>query len=348
MKFNIFILIITFLLISCDNENQNQSARIKLETRIASPLSNSIIRDTDSIKIEVKSNTEKILKSRLILNLDTFYFNDKISIAANKLEKYGKQKIVVQNELKNKKDETLYKTFYLYPSQKSKELEYEIIKIIPHDKNSYTQGLLIYKDNIIESSGQYGKSFIRKSKLYDNQVINQVDIDDNFFAEGISIYNNKLYMLTWKSNKGLIYDLDSFKKIGEFEYQTEGWGLSTYEDKLLMSDGTEKIYFRDPESFKILNMIEVYDDNGKIENINELEIINGKLFCNVYGEDIILIIDLKTGRVEGKINLENLFTRKNYNDKIDVLNGIAYNKINNSIIVTGKWWPSMYEIKIVN
>ena len=348
MKFNIFILIITFLLISCDNENQNQSARIKLETRIASPLSNSIIRDTDSIKIEVKSNTEKILKSRLILNLDTFYFNDKISIAANKLEKYGKQKIVVQNELKNKKDETLYKTFYLYPSQKSKELEYEIIKIIPHDKNSYTQGLLIYKDNIIESSGQYGKSFIRKSKLYDNQVINQVDIDDNFFAEGISIYNNKLYMLTWKSNKGLIYDLDSFKKIGEFEYQTEGWGLSTYEDKLLMSDGTEKIYFRDPESFKILNMIEVYDDNGKIENINELEIINGKLFCNVYGEDIILIIDLKTGRVESKINLENLFTRKNYNNKIDVLNGIAYNKINNSIIVTGKWWPSMYEIKIIN
>ena len=348
MKFNIFILIITFLLISCDNENQNQSARIKLETRIASPLSNSIIRDTDSIKIEVKSNTEKILKSRLILNLDTFYFNDKISIAANKLEKYGKQKIVVQNELKNKKDETLYKTFYLYPSQKSKELEYEIIKIIPHDKNSYTQGLLIYKDNIIESSGQYGKSFIRKSKLYDNQVINQVDIDDNFFAEGISIYNNKLYMLTWKSNKGLIYDLDSFKKIGEFEYQTEGWGLSTYEDKLLMSDGTEKIYFRDPESFKILNMIEVYDDNGKIENINELEIINGKLFCNVYGEDIILIIDLKTGRVESKINLKNLFTRKNYNDKIDVLNGIAYNKINNSIIVTGKWWPSMYEIKIIN
>ena len=348
MKFNIFILIITFLLISCDNENQNQSARIKLETRIASPLSNSIIRDTDSIKIEVKSNTEKILKSRLILNLDTFYFNDKISIAANKLEKYGKQKIVVQNELKNKKDETLYKTFYLYPSQKSKELEYEIIKIIPHDKNSYTQGLLIYKDNIIESSGQYGKSFIRKSKLYDNQVINQVDIDDNFFAEGISIYNNKLYMLTWKSNKGLIYDLDSFKKIGEFKYQTEGWGLSTYEDKLLMSDGTEKIYFRDPESFKILNMIEVYDDNGKIENINELEIINGKLFCNVYGEDIILIIDIKTGRVEGKINLENLFTRKNYNNKIDVLNGIAYNKINNSIIVTGKWWPSMYEIKIIN
>ena len=224
MKFNIFILIITSLFISCDNKNQNQSARIKLETRISSPLSNSIIRDTDSIKIEVKSNTKKILKSRLILNLDTFYFNDKISIAANKLEKYGKQKIVVQNELKNKKDETLYKTFYLYPSQKSKELEYEIIKIIPHDKNSYTQGLLIYKDNIIESSGQYGKSFIRKSKLYDNQVINQVDIDDNFFAEGISIYNNKLYMLTWKSNKGLIYDLDSFKKIGEFEYQTEGWG----------------------------------------------------------------------------------------------------------------------------
>ena len=113
-----------------------------------------------------------------------------------------------------------------------------------------------------------------------------------------------------------------------------------------MSDGTEKLYFREPNSFKILKTIEVYDNNGKVENINELESINGKIYCNIYGKDIILIIDPDTGLVESIINLNNLFKRENYNEKIDVLNGIAYNKDKNSIIITGKWWPSMYELKI--
>ena len=153
-------------------------------------------------------------------------------------------------------------------------------------------------------------------------------------------------MLTWKSNKGIIFDKNNFNKIGEVKYDTEGWGLTTYKKNLIMSDGTEKLYFREPNSFKIQKIIEVYDNNGKVENINELESINGKIYCNIYGKDIILIIDPDTGLVESIINLNNLFKRENYNEKIDVLNGIAYNKDKNSIIITGKWWPSMYELKI--
>ena len=155
-------------------------------------------------------------------------------------------------------------------------------------------------------------------------------------------------MLTWKSKKGFKYDLDSFEKKGEFNYQTEGWGLTTLNNQIVMSDGTEKIYFRNPKTFDLEKTIEVYNNNGKVENINELEIIDGKLYCNIYGKDIILIIDPNSGLVIGEINLENIFNRKNYNNTIDVMNGIAYNEKNNSLIITGKWWPSMYEIKILN
>ena len=189
---------------------------------------------------------------------------------------------------------------------------------------------------------------MRKTNLINGNIKNEININDNYFAEGITIYNKTLYMLTWKSKKGFKYDLDTFEKIGEFNYQSEGWGLSTFNNQLVMSDGTEKIYFRNPQTFKIENTIEVYDNDGKVENINELEIIDGKLYCNIYGKDIILIVDPISGLVTGRINVENIFNRKNYNDKIDVMNGIAYNKINNSIIITGKWWPSMYEIKILN
>ena len=179
-----------------------------------------------------------------------------------------------------------------------------------------------------------------------NIIINKLMIDKKLFAEGITVYNDKLYMLTWKSKKGLILDKNTLELIGEFNYSTEGWGLTTIDDNLVMSDGTEKLFFIDPKSFKINNYIEVYDNNGKVENINEMEYINDKIYANIYGKDIIVIINYKTGEVENIINLEGLLKRENYNTNIDVMNGIAYNLENESILVTGKWWPSMFEIKI--
>ncbi len=350
MKSNKILFFSLLILLSCDNniEKKNKSPRIKSFTKIISPSSNSIFRENDSINIEVKSYSEKILKSTLILRSDTLIFQDKIKLSTNRFMQYGKQRIIIKNELLDKKVESISKTFYIYPSSKPSDINYKVLKILPHNKENYTQGLLIHENNLFESSGQYGKSFLRKSSISDNSTLNKIMIEDNYFAEGITIYNNKLFMLTWKSNKGFIYDINSFKKIGEFKYQTEGWGLSTYQNQLLMSDGSEKIYFRNPQDFEIIKTLEVYDNNGKVENINELEIINNKLFCNVYGEDIILIVNINSGKVEGKLNLENLFNRNNYNDKIDVMNGIAYNNKNNSILVTGKWWPSMYEIEILN
>lgn len=349
MKFRYIYFLFILIFSSCETERKNKSLspRIKSISTVISPSNSEIFLKGDSIHIEVKTDNE-IINSILILENDTINFKDSYKISSNTFNKYGKNQIKIIRQLLNDKTEIDIKNIYIYPKEKPRSINYEVLKILPHDINTYTQGLLLYNNDLIESSGQYGKSFLRKTNLINGNIKNEININDNYFAEGITIYNKTLYMLTWKSKKGFKYDLDTFEKIGEFNYQSEGWGLSTFNNQLVMSDGTEKIYFRNPQTFKIENTIEVYDNDGKVENINELEIIDGKLYCNIYGKDIILIVDPISGLVTGRINVENIFNRKNYNDKIDVMNGIAYNKINNSIIITGKWWPSMYEIKILN
>ena len=344
-----FYLIAILIVISCDIEKKIESPRIKSYLKIISPNSNEIIKKNDSIRINIISDSKEksIKESTLLLNKDTFNFKNKINISTNSLLRYGRYNIKIRTLFDDGSVEDKSKNIFLYPDQKPKELEYELIKIITHDPETYTQGLLIDESKyLIESSGQYGKSFIKKVDMESNIIINKLMIDKKLFAEGITVYDDKLYMLTWKSNKGLILDKNTLELIGEFNYSTEGWGLTTIDDNLVMSDGTEKLFFIDPKSFKINNYIEVYDNNGKVENINEMEYINDKIYANIYGKDIIAIINYKTGEVENIINLEGLLNRENYNTNIDVMNGIAYNLENESILVTGKWWPSMFEIKI--
>ena len=344
-----FYLIAILIVISCDIEKKIESPRIKSYLKIISPNSNEIIKKNDSIRINIISDSKEksIKESTLLLNKDTFNFKNKINISTNNLLRYGRYNIKISTLFDDGSVEDKSKNIFLYPDQKPKELEYELIKIITHDPETYTQGLLIDESKyLIESSGQYGKSFIKKVDMESNIIINKLMIDKKLFAEGITVYDDKLYMLTWKSNKGLILDKNTLELIGEFNYSTEGWGLTTIDDNLVMSDGTEKLFFIDPKSFKINNYIEVYDNNGKVENINEMEYINDKIYANIYGKDIIVIINYKTGEVENIINLEGLLNRENYNTNIDVMNGIAYNLENESILVTGKWWPSMFEIKI--
>ena len=344
-----FYLIAILIVISCDIEKKIESPRIKSYLKIISPNSNEIIIKNDSIRINIISDSKEksIKESTVLLNKDTFNFKNKINISTNNLLRYGRYNIKISTLFDDGSVEDKSKNIFLYPDQKPKELEYELIKIITHDPETYTQGLLIDESKyLIESSGQYGKSFIKKVDMESNIIINKLMIDKKLFAEGITVYDDKLYMLTWKSNKGLILDKNTLELIGEFNYSTEGWGLTTIDDNLVMSDGTEKLFFIDPKSFKINNYIEVYDNNGKVENINEMEYINDKIYANIYGKDIIVIINYKTGEVENIINLEGLLKRENYNTNIDVMNGIAYNLENESILVTGKWWPSMFEIKI--
>ncbi len=350
MKYNHCLNILFFIFISCENRNEfkSQSPRIKSKIIIESPSNNEIYYKGDSILINIKNNVDNKEQNRykLLINSDTINFDKKIKISSNVFKHYGRNSIKVMSQNLDDKINITSKSFFIYPKEKPQTLNYELIRIMAHDKSSYTQGLLIKNGKFYESSGQYGKSFLRETDFENGKIIREKKIGDSFFAEGITIYENKLFMLTWKSKVCFVYDMNSFNIIQEFKYKTEGWGLSTFNDQIVMSDGSEKIYFRNPGSFDIEKIIEVYDNNGKVNNINELEVINDEIYCNIYGEDIILKINPETGIVEGKLDLQNIFNRKNYSDKIDVMNGIAYNDETQTIFITGKWWPSMYEIKL--
>lgn len=342
-----FILSIT--LISCNNVKERKgSPRIKSSILINSPSSFEIFNDDDIIKIKLSKNdgsTKTIENSILIFDQDTIKFLNKIEVKTKGRFDYGQNLLKFKITYSDNSTENYSRSILIYPKDEPKELEYKIIKILPHDTKSYTQGLLIDNQTFIESSGQYDKSYIRRYSLDGSKIEKEVKIHPDLFAEGIAIFNNKLFMLTWKSKKALVFDKKSFELIDSLNYDSEGWGLTRIADQLVMSDGTEKLNFLDPFTFEINKSINIYDDKGKVDLLNELEYINGKIFSNLYGDDKIAVIDPMTGRVEYYINLEKIMNKRNYNN-IDVMNGIAYNAKNKSIYITGKWWPSIYEIKL--
>ena len=342
-----FILSIT--LISCNNVKERKgSPRIKSSILINSPSSFEIFNDDDIIKIKLSKNdgsTKTIENSILIFDQDTIKFLNKIEVKTKGRFDYGQNLLKFKITYSDNSTENYSRSILIYPKDEPKELEYKIIKILPHDTKSYTQGLLIDNQTFIESSGQYDKSYIRRYSLDGSKIEKEVKIHPDLFAEGIAIFNNKLFMLTWKSKKALVFDKKSFELIDSLNYDSEGWGLTRIADQLVMSDGTEKLNFLDPFTFEINKSINIYDDKGKVDLLNELEYINGKIFSNLYGDDKIAVIDPMTGRVENYINLEKIMNKRNYNN-IDVMNGIAYNAKNKSIYITGKWWPSIYEIKL--
>lgn len=238
-------------------------------------------------------------------------------------------------------------------SEKAPEIyTYTIIKEYPHDTGAYTQGLEFYKDTLYESTGKKGQSFLRKLDFTTGKVYEQIDLDDSYFGEGITILNDKIYQLTWKSGLGFIYDLNTFKKLDNFQYgkSREGWGLANDGNKIYKSDGTEKIWFINPDHMTEDGYIETVTNSSIVNSANELEFVDGKLYANVYQKPSVMIINSTSGAIEGVINfsgLSDLITKTEDWDKVNnVLNGIAYHPARNTFFVTGKFWDKMFEVKI--
>lgn len=227
-------------------------------------------------------------------------------------------------------------------------LEYEIVNTYPHDINAYTQGLEFYRDTLIEGTGQYRESSLRKVNYKTGEVYKKVDLEARFFGEGITVLNDKIYQLSWKENTGFIYNAGTLEKEKEFQYfrNVEGWGLTNDGKYLYQSDGTEKIWILDPATLKEVDFLNVYSLSGKIKAINELEWVDGKIYGNVYTTDAIAIIDPKSGAIENIINLQDLKSKVTKHPELDVLNGIAYNTKTKTFFVTGKNWDKMFEIRI--
>lgn len=229
----------------------------------------------------------------------------------------------------------------------SMAISYSILKTLPHHTDAFTEGLTIHNNKIYESTGQNGKSWVAEvdpgSGNHDKKII----LSDSYFGEGMTILNNKLYYLTWQTKIGFIYDARTYKQIGEFNYNTEGWGLTHNDKELIMSDGTDKIYFLDSAKLTVTRTISVTDNGTRVKNLNELEFANGYLFANVYETSRIVKIDPSTGKVVGRLDLTTIVEeiKRMYQNTAE-LNGIAYDKNSNAFLVTGKLWPKSYLIRL--
>jgi glutamine cyclotransferase len=219
-----------------------------------------------------------------------------------------------------------------------------IENIFPHDNNAFTQGLIYDNGFLYESTGLFGYSSLRKVELETGNVLNIRNISKEYFCEGITIWKNQIYQLTWMSQKGFIYQKDDFIQTGSFSYSSEqGWGLTNNGSKFIMSDGTSSIYLLNPDTFKIDTTINVTDNGNPIINLNELEFVDGDLFANVWKSKKIARISLKTGEVIGWIDLKTICDSQPYG----VLNGIAYDKMQNRLFITGKKWKKLYEVSLI-
>lgn len=234
-------------------------------------------------------------------------------------------------------------------------ISYSIVAEYPHDITAYTEGLQYVDGNLYEGTGQYGKSDLRKLDLKTGKVLQQVKLDARYFGEGITVLNGKIYQLTYKEKTGFVYDQKSMKQLQTFSFDNnEGWGMTTDGTNLIYSDGTDKLYFMDPINLKVVKTLAVKDQYGPVLNINELEYIKGFVYANQWQEDVIMKIDIKTGQVVAAADMRNLRGQTNIpaptgNDlEPEVMNGIAYDSINNRIFITGKNWPKLFEVKLDN
>ncbi len=223
---------------------------------------------------------------------------------------------------------------------------YQIVNMWPHDSNAFTQGLVLMDGKLLESTGEEGRSSLRRVELESGKVLKKVDVPEPYFAEGLALLNGKLYQLTWQHNIGFIYDAQTFDRVGQFNYTGEGWGLTTDGQSLILSDGTSSIRFIDPASFRVTRSINVTDQNRPVRELNELEYINGEIYANVWHDNRIATIDPQSGRVNSWIDLTGLMPDGELQDPEAVLNGIAYDQASDKLIVTGKLWPRVFEIKV--
>lgn len=225
---------------------------------------------------------------------------------------------------------------------------YKILNEYPHDITSYTQGLEFHDGFLYESTGQYGKSKLRKVNYKTGEILKNINLGNQYFGEGLTIMNNNIYQLTWKENIGFIYDIDTFEKTGSFNYgkSKEGWGLCNDGKVIYKTDGTNKIWKLNPSTLAEDDYIQIYTNTGKIDSLNELEYIDGKIYANIYQRNGVLIINPANGAVEGVIDFSPLQKLVKQHPTLDVLNGIAYNPKTKTIFVTGKDWDKLFEVEV--
>jgi len=232
------------------------------------------------------------------------------------------------------------------PVRKTPVYGYRIVHTYPHDRSAFTQGLEYRGGFLYEGTGLNGHSGIRKVELETGKVLQQVPLEQQYFGEGIALLDQRIIELTWRSQRGFIYDRDTFRRTGSFDYPGEGWGLTHDGTWLIMSDGTSRLRFLDPATFTVRRVLDVTDGARPVDSLNELEFVRGEVYANVWPTDWMVRIDPVSGRVVGRVDLTGLLAPHERRGTEDVANGIAYDASGDRLFLTGKLWPRLYEVRL--
>ncbi|MGO3655039.1 MAG: glutaminyl-peptide cyclotransferase [Sphingobacterium sp.] len=291
--------------------------------------------DVDSVVYSIDGNIfdRKTDTSSVVLDSEAYSF--------------GSKRLSAKVYAEGKEDIAYSEVLFVPPA--AKPYSFEVINTFDHDPKAFTQGLYYEDGELFESTGREGESTVRRVELETGKVLQKVDMAANEFGEGMTVVGDEAYVLTWQNNKGHVYDKNSFKLLRSFDYQNSklGWGLTYDGDRFIKSDGTAILYFLDAENLKETGSVHVFDENGPVENLNELEFIDGKVYANLYygDRDEVVIIDPQTGVVEGKINFVGLYDGKRASFDTE-MNGIAYKPETETLLVTGKLWTKLYEVRL--
>lgn len=314
---------------------ENEECRLNEQIKVALEPENKNL-TPDSVRIQFDSRTAGVLKAEPWSFIIPNSLNTKTGRKPVKITAYTKGKI-----------QTITRFVIVYSDIKPLKRGFVVVHEYPHDPEAFTQGLFYDKGLFYEGTGQETVSWIREVNPETGRVNRQHNLDPSLFGEGITLYRDKIYQVTWRNKIGFVYDRATFNTINKIYYQTEGWGLTTIGDKIVMSDGSNILYFIEPEMFNVVSRIEVYDNTKKVDQLNELEYIKGEIWANIWQTDLIARIDPATGKVNSYIDMSSLYPEKErIASNADVLNGIAYDSDHNRIFVTGKRWPKLYEIKV--
>ena len=331
---SILTLALLIILNACGNKYQ-----LKLESPKSIQIDKPLV-----IKVQDKKGNP-IDSVQYFINGTPIENNEAIDIKDYRL---GKQALsaIIYYEGKQKK---LNNTIYFLNDKAPEVFTYEVVNEYPHDDQAFTQGFVYHDGFFYESTGQNGKSSLRKVEIESGKVLQKIDLDKQYFGEGMTIKNGKIYQLTWRKKIGFIYDLANFELEKSFDYgqSKEGWGLTHNNDHLIKTDGSERMWLLDPETLKEVSFIETYTNKRKAEKLNELEYVNGKIYANIWQQNSILIVEPSNGAIEGIVSLKGLQAKAGQKGEDNVLNGIAYDKDSDRLFVTGKNWNKVFEIKLV-
>jgi glutaminyl-peptide cyclotransferase len=320
--------------------------------KLVSPEENARFRLRDQVKVVLNVSDNNRLPDSVVIAFDGKVVSTlksapwEYTIPSSLTVTTGSKSLKITAFRESKSQNPITRFLFILSDVAPKKYGYKVVHAYPHDTEAFTQGLAYDRGVLYEGTGQKTGSSLREVELQTGRVIRQHNLDPSLFGEGIALYHDKIYQVTWENKVGFIYDKTTFNQINKIYYSTQGWGLTTVGDRIVMSDGSNVLAYYEPDMFTMVSRIEVCDNEKKVDQLNELEFINGEIWANIWMTDLIARIDPVSGKVLAYIDLKGILPESDRTPETDVLNGIAWDPEGKRIFVTGKKWPKLFEISL--